>query len=329
VIRVNLSAGSSPSKNTHMDARELKMFLKIVELGSISRAADALGIAQPSLSQQLLRLEDEVGSKLFRRTARGVTTTEAGRVFEEHARHILRTIDQALENVRQLKLAPTGQVTFALPISVNQVIGLPLVQAALKHAPTLSLRLVESYSRFIRGWIEDGSVDLGLMYDLGPARNLTIKKLAREALCVIGPPDRFKGIAAASITMSELAELPLILPSPQHGLRQFIEDESQRLQLVLNVATEIDSISHIAHLVAAGHGCSILSLSAVHEHIESRRVSVGRLLDGALQRTLCLVRNPSSVVTHASVRIEDLTVKIMRRLIVTNRWRAELEPNLA
>src|SRR5687768_10133209 len=124
-------ASSSPSKNTHMDARELRMFLKIVELGSISRAADALDIAQPSLSQHLLRLEDEVGSKLFRRTTRGVTTTEAGRVFEEHARHILRTIDQALENVRQLKQEPTGQVTFAMPMSVNQVIGLPLVQAAL------------------------------------------------------------------------------------------------------------------------------------------------------------------------------------------------------
>ena len=92
-----------------MDARLLRTFLKTIELGSISRAADALGVAQPSLSQQILRLEDEVGAKLLRRTARGVATTEAGRIFEEHARHILRTIDQALEDIRQLSNEPSYQ----------------------------------------------------------------------------------------------------------------------------------------------------------------------------------------------------------------------------
>jgi LysR family nitrogen assimilation transcriptional regulator len=304
------------------------MFLKIVELGSISRAADALDVAQPSLSQQLLRLEDEVGSKLFRRTTRGVTTTEAGRIFEEHARHILRTIDQALENVRQLKHEPTGQVTFAMPMSVSQVIGLTLVQAALKHAPTLSLRLVESYSRYIRSWIEDGSVDLGMIYDIGTVRNLTVKKLAREELYLIGPPGRFAGVDATSVTQKDISSLQLILPSPQHGLRQFLEQESQRLNFTLKVGTEIDSVAHIAHLVAAGHGCSIVSLSAVSEYLNTNRISAARICDGALRRTLCMVRNPSSVVTRASVRIEDLTVKIIRRLTATHRWRAEAEPAL-
>jgi LysR family transcriptional regulator, nitrogen assimilation regulatory protein len=166
---------------------------------------------------------------------------------------------------------------------------------------------------------------LGMMYDIGPARNLTVKKLAREELYLIGPPGRFRGIDVTSVTEGEVSELPLILPSPQHGLRRFLEQESQRLNFRLQVTTEIDSVAHIAHLVAAGHGYSIVSLPAVTQFLESQRISASRICDGAMRRTLCLVRNPSSVVTRASVRIEDLTVKIVRRLIVTNRWRAEME----
>lgn len=304
------------------------MFLKIVELGSISRAADALGLAQPSLSQQLLRLEDEVGFKLFRRTTRGVATTEAGRIFAEHARHILRAIDQALENVRQLKDAPTGPVSLAMPMAVHIVIGLPLVQAALKHAPTVSLRMVESYSRFIRSWVEEGSIDLGIVYDVGVLRHLTVKHLAREELFLIGPAGRFGGADAAAVSAVEVAGLSLILPSAQAGLRQFLDRESQRLGFALDVGAEIDSPTHIAHLVAAGQGCSILPLSAVAADLEKGRVTAARIGDGELRRTLSLLRNPGSVVTRASVRIEDLTLKVMRRLIAKGDWRAEPEPEL-
>jgi LysR family nitrogen assimilation transcriptional regulator len=133
-----------------MDARHLQAFLKTIECGSITRAANALGLAQPSLSQILLRLEDEVGTKLFRRTVRGVTATQGGRIFEEHARHILRTIDLALEDLRQLKGEASGKVSFAMPITVSAVLGVPLVEAALKHAPRVTLLLVEALSGSIR-----------------------------------------------------------------------------------------------------------------------------------------------------------------------------------
>ena len=99
-----------------MDTRYLRSFLRTADLRSISRAAESLGIAQPSLSQQLLRLEDEVGFKLFNRSARGVTITEAGRIFQEHARHILRGIDQALEDVQEVNAAASGQAIIACPI---------------------------------------------------------------------------------------------------------------------------------------------------------------------------------------------------------------------
>jgi LysR family nitrogen assimilation transcriptional regulator len=311
-----------------MDARQLRTFLKTIELGSISRAALDLGIAQPSLSQQLLRLEDEVGAKLFRRTARGVTTTEAGRVFEEHARHILRSIDQALEDVRQLSDEPSGPVTFAMPMSVSVVLGLTLVKAVLQHAPGVHLRLTEAYSGHIRNWLDEGAIDLGVLYDVGPLRHLSVKRLVSEVLYVIGPAGRFAGIEAPSLALSDLDQTPMILPSPQHGLRQFFDREAQRLGFTLNVKAEVDALAHITSLVADGHGCTIMSLPAVHAELQAGRVSAARIENDAIRRTVCLVRNPSCVVTRASVRVEDLTLKVMRSLIATGRWRAEPLPAL-
>lgn len=311
-----------------MDARSLRTFLKTVELGSISRAADALGLAQPSLSQQILRLEDEVGAKLLRRTARGVTTTEAGRLFEERARQILRTIEQAREDIRQLADEPSGEVAFALPMSVSAFLGLTVVKAVLKHAPGVKLRLMEAYSGHIRAWLDEGSIDLGILYDVGPLRHLAAKRLARESLFVIGPAGRFAGIDASTVSLQELSELPLILTSPQHGLRQFLDRESHRLGFSLNVRVELDAMNHIGNLVAQGYGYTVMSLPAVSDLLQSGRVSAARIEDDALCRTLCLVRNPSRVVTRASVRVEDLTLKILRRLIAQGRWLARPEPAL-
>jgi LysR family nitrogen assimilation transcriptional regulator len=310
-----------------IDARQLRAFLKIIELGSISRAAEALGLAQPSLSQQLLRLEDEVGMKLFRRTARGVSTTEGGRIFEEHARHILRTIDQALEDVRQLKGEASGKVSFAMPMSVSRVIGVTLVEAVMKHAPRVSLRLVEAFTGHIRAWLDEGSIDLGILYDVGPLRHLSVKRLVREELYLVGPPGRYGDLnAPRSVRVKDISDLPLILPSPEHGLRQFLDREADRLGQAWTVRAEIDSLSHIVHLVANGHGFAILSLPAVREDVQAERVSVARIENGAIRRTLCLVRNPAVVLTRASVRVEDLAIKIMHQLILKGRWLAEPVP---
>lgn len=310
-----------------MDTRHLKSFLKIADLRSISRAAESLGIAQPSLSQQLLRLEDEVGFKLFRRTARGVTVTEAGRIFQEHARHILRSTEKALEDVRQLNAAASGQVIFVVPPSISRLIGVPLVEALKEQAPQVSLRLVESFTGSIRGWLEAGKIDLGILYDLGPLRHLSTRRLVSEEMVLIGPPGAL-GPEAADVPLARLGDFPLITSGPQHGLRQLLDREAVRLGFAFTVAHEIDTVSQIVALVASGHGHAILPRPAVEDELAAGRLSLARIGGGALRRTLCLVRNPAQVVTYASVRVEDLTIRVMAGLIDRSEWAAEPEPTL-
>jgi LysR family nitrogen assimilation transcriptional regulator len=312
-----------------VDTRHLRSFLKVADTGSITRAAESLGIAQPSLSQQLLRLENELGFDLFRRTARGVTLTEGGRIFQEHARQILRSAEQAIEDGRRFGAEPAGEVILAVPYSISRLAGVTLVEAFRRHAPQVSFHLAEAFTGQIRGWLDAGKVDLGVMHDLGPLPHLSARRLASEELFLVGPPGRYGDAAAMpDVPVAELAGLPMILPAPAHGLRQVVEQEAARFGVSIKVAQTIDAMSHIGALVAAGHGYSVLPLPVIAEDLDAGRISIARLGGGAVRRTLCLARNRSQVVTHASVRCEDLTIKVLSRLIEKGVWAAELDPAL-
>ena len=306
-----------------MDTRHLRSFLKVVETRSITRAAISLRITQPSLSQQMLRLEDEVGLSLFRRTARGVNLTEAGRIFHERAPHILRSIELAIEDARQLT-EPAGDVTLAVPHSISKLAGVTLVEAFLQHAPQVSLRLVEANTGQIRGWLDAGKIDLGVLHDVGLLRHLSVRELAAEELYLVGPAGIYGNLdALPDVPVEKLAGLPMILPGPEHGLRQVVSQTAARCGVALTVRQEIDAMAHVGSLVARGHGHSILPLPVIADDLALRRVSIARIGGGKFRRKLCLVRNGNKLVTHASVRSEELFINVLLRLIEKRAWLAD------
>ena len=313
-----------------MDTRHLRSFLKIADTRSISRAADALGIAQPSLSQQLLRLEDEVGFKLFRRTARGVTLTEAGRVFQEHARQILHDSEQALADVRQLKGVASGQVVLAVPHTVCKMIGLELVETLAKDAPSIQLRLMEAFGSAIRSGLDAGTIDLAVMHDRTSQRNLTARKLVSEEVYLIGPPGRFgPSVAEATVvSAAELDNVPLITPGDHHDHRFFLDREAARIGFGYQLTMEIEAVGLVLELVSRGRGCTFLPLAAVEDDLAAGKLSIAHVGDGSLRRTLCVLRNRAQVVTYASVFVEDLMVRIIAGRIANGRWDAQMHTDI-
>ncbi|WP_159983324.1 MULTISPECIES: LysR family transcriptional regulator [unclassified Novosphingobium] len=307
-----------------MNTRHLRSFLRVAETKSISRAAVSLGIAQPSLSQHILRLEDEVGQTLLKRTARGITLTEAGSIFLTHAMQILRSVEQGIDDVRQAA-EPSGSVTLAVPYSISRMAGVTLVEAFLEHAPRVALRLVEASTGQIRGWLEEGKVDLGILHELGTLSELSLRPIATEELLLVKPAGKSPRIDTnVEDKLRALGAMPLILPGPQHGLRQTIEQAAARLGIELMVKLEIDAIALIPALVAQGHGYSILPGSALADSgaVASGQVVTSRIGRGMLRRNLCLARNSTKLITSASTRCEELTIRVLDRLIDKGVWDA-------
>lgn len=311
-----------------MDEFQLRNFLMICKCSSITEAADRLGIAQPSLSQQLLRLEDEFGTKLFRRTSRGVAATDAGRLLQEHAFTILRAMNRAREEVHSTERAPRGNVTFGLPATASLILGVPLLVAAGSELPLVNLRIHEAMSATIRRGLEEGRVELAILYDAEGAQHLSVKLIARESLLLVGPPGQFGptneyGIAAEPVDAGLLNSCNFILPSVSHGLRRLIEQKLDAESVKLSVKIEIDSLAHTKTLIAAGVGFSLLSHAAVAQELMQGELSAAHVDGIDLGRSVSLVRNPAQTVTRASIDVEDLAVRLLREMIRDGRWIAE------
>lgn len=303
-----------------METAHLKAFLKISEYGSITRAAESLGIAQPSLSQQLLRLEDELGFSLFERSARGVILTEAGHVFRERARQILQATEEAIADGRHLRGDLRGQVVLAMPPSLGRLVAVPLIAALGAQSARASVRIVDAYSGAIRGWLESGKIDLGVLYESQSMRHLSTRQLCSETLFAVGKPETLAHYGEGPVTCEALSRLPLALPGMQHGLRQLLDKEASHAGIELSVQQEVDSLEITLALIETGAMCSVLPWSAIGERVKSGALSAAGIGTQGLTRTMVIARNPSIVLTHASVRIETLLRQLLATMASDGTW---------
>jgi LysR family tcuABC transcriptional regulator len=248
-----------------MDMRQLRYFVQIVESGSLAKASRQLFIAQPALSQQMARLEDEVGKPLLVRSSRGVTATENGAALYVHAKFMLRQLDQAVAVARQDTAALSGRVTLGLAPTTNSQLGLPLIRYMREKLPGVMVNVVEGLSGHLEHMTRVGQLDLAVLFTQKAAAELSVEPLLEEDLFVILPAaSPFVPADRTSLTLAEAAALPLILPSPGHGLRRRIAMEFDRANVVIDAVAEIDSLPLLMHCLADGMGVTIKPMAAIH-----------------------------------------------------------------
>lgn len=247
-----------------MDIRQLRYFVRIVEEGSLSKASRSLHVAQPALSQQIAKLEDQVGRPLLLRSARGVTPTENGTALYHHARLLIRQFDHALRIAQADEGAVRGMVSIGLPATTVAAIGLPLVRRVRERFPGILLNVVEAMSGHIAQMIRQGQLDLAVLFAPDLAEELSVAPLVVEDLFVIVPAENgFVPASRASLTIEEVSALPMILPTSMHGLRRRIAIEFERRALPINVVAEIDSLSLLMNCVQQGMGATIKPMGAI------------------------------------------------------------------
>ena len=304
-----------------MNLTQLRYFIRVAEMGSFSKAAIELDVAQPALSRQVRLLETDLRVTLLQRTGRGVLLTEAGKRLYDHAVSILQLVAHAREDISANRGEATGRIVIGLPPSMGRMLTLPLVDAFKQHLPRARLAIVEGLSAHIVEWISTGRVDLGLIHN--PDANPAIETIhvLDEPLCLVSAS---KGAArkAAPLPFTELVKLPLVLPEPSHAIRKLLETQAALAGLKLNIAYEVSSVSAILELVRSGHGHAVLAPSAIAASGQAAAFRMRPLAESVLRSTLCM-----AVSAHkpATPLLKQAT-RLLRELVVSGVGAAGARP---
>lgn len=306
-----------------MDLRQLRYFAQIVESGSLSKASLCLFVAQPALSQQLAKLEDEVGKPLLHRSARGVTPTDNGLALYHHARFMLRQMDQALSIARQEAGEVRGMVSLGLPSTTLVALGLPLMRCVHAKYPGILLNVVEGMSGHIAQMMRLGQLDLAILFTNDVSTKLDATPLLDEELFVLMPRDSdLVPARQPSITVAEVAKLPLILPTGTHGLRRRVVAEFERRDLTPHVVAEIDSLTLLMNCVYDGMGVTIKPMSALrHEGERGKHWRAVAIADAKILRRNYVYSIARDLLSPAASAVAIELQDTARTLVLSGEWR--------
>lgn len=297
-----------------MDVKQLKALVTVAEVGSVTRAAELLHLVQPAVTRQIRTLEQELGVPLFERTRQGMHPTEAGSVMVERARRALNELERARAEVQPAPGVVTGIVTVGLLESTSDLLAEPLVSAVSREHPGVELRLLTGYSGHLQQWLDDGDLDLTLLYNLDSKPSLYTRPLVSERLWAVAAPSA--GLEAGRpVPFAEAAGHPMVMPAAGHALRRLIDAAAVRSGAALNVAVQTNSMRVQKQLVMAGHGWTVLPGVGIADDVAQGTLSAAPLCEPDVQRSIVLgtarvARTPPAVdvVAHALTREVDSAV---------------------
>ena len=296
-----------------MDLKQLEYFVRVAELGSFTKAAIALDIAQPALSRQVRLLEVELRQNLLTRNGRGALPTEAGKLLLAHGRGILHQVERAREELGRVRGALAGRVAVGLPSSLARVLTVPLTRAFRAAMPDATLSISEGLSVAMQESLVNGRLDIAVLYNTQPGSEVDISPLLEEDLLLVQarPPGLLGDPEPGPVTLKDVALLPLVIPSRPNAIRMHVESEMANLGCRLKIALEIDGVSAILDLVADGAGSAVLSRNAVASSVRPSAFTVRTIVQPALRTKVSLATSAFRPVTLT----QQATLELIRRTI--------------
>lgn len=236
--------------------RHLRYFVRIVEAGSFSRAATLIHVAQPALSQQIADLEQALGVTLLHRSARGVRPTAAGELLYKEASAILRQIDRLPDLVRSIGEDIQGAVRLGMSSTLAADLGGALMEACRTRLPKVMLQLSTGGSLQLHQRIHDETLDLALAFEDQPLVGLRRTPLFQRRLMLVRR--KAEGTDATSVSVADLAALPLVLPIQPNVTRTLLDRLFAQHKLAPAIVLEAEVFNDIVSAVMAGVGQAVL-----------------------------------------------------------------------
>jgi len=294
-----------------MNLRRLKYFVKIVDIGSLTQAAEILHIAQPALSQQIATLEGEFRQQLLVRTKRGVTPTEAGRVLYRHAQLMLKQFEQAQADVRNSGRALSGQVSVGLaPGTAASALALPLLKTVRARHPDVVLYLNENLGTTLCEQVGNGRMDMAVLYGgRSIVQGLSFEPLLTEELVLVAPAGHAGD--PQQVALAELRDVELLLPRAHNYLRQYVDEAFASLQMVPRVVAEIESAATLSAAVASGVAATVLPASAAHAVAESIQARVCRIVAPVIEVPLALCTSDRLPLSEPAQAVRAIILELV------------------
>lgn len=300
-----------------MRTRQLESFVRICEMGSITKAARALNIAQPALGVQIRSLEDEFGARLLERTAMGTRPTVAGTAFLAEAKYLLRRVTDLKRNVREAAGASPQALTLGITPSMMGIVAPRLLEALTQTLPRLVLTVVEELSHVLIERAEAGRLDLALIYNAAPTPGLAREPQLREVLFFLASPASPLA-QPGPIQLEELAAIELTMPSRGDVLRQLVEDEMHALGLFPRIAYPLDSMQAMKAVIARGLACGVLPACAVSSEVAAGTLIAREIVQPSLWRTLFLVQPEEASENRTAAGVAQAVRRVLRQLCREN-----------
>jgi DNA-binding transcriptional LysR family regulator len=293
-------------------------FVKVAELGSVSRAAVAADVPQSVVSRHIAQLESDAGAHLFRRTGRGVVLTDLGQQLYPRMKQLIAESESFADEIRSSRGVPVGDVRLGLLPSTVPALAGPLYQQVLKQFPRVRLHLTEGSSSQLQEMVDQGRLDLSLLLrdDGEPAADEPV--LLEGALCLIVA--RSDPLAQRrEIRFEEVARLPLVLPGEPHPLRERLALLARKLGLSLRVAAEANSI-RLQHEIAASAAGYAITAPSIAAHDRDRLVAL-KIVEPVLARAVVLAVARHRPHTLATKEIRALLLSIAPAILAATEER--------
>ena len=265
-----------------MEFHQLRYVCAVAETGSFSRAAERCQIAQPSLSQQVLKLEEDLGAKLFDRLGRSVRLTEAGRAFFPHARSILEQMEIARSSVAQKNADVRGSVSLGVIPTISPYLVPRYTANFAKRFPDARLRIVEDVTPVLIESLRELSIDIAILALPLRHKDLEVFPLKTEPLFAVLPKDH-RLANAASVSLKDLRGEPFVMLRDGHCFRDLSLATCARARITPNIAFESGQFSSLFGMVAAGVGISLVPEMAIDRNVGCRYI---KLSDARATRTV-------------------------------------------
>ena len=290
--------------------RHIRYFLAVAEQANFTRAAEALHVSQPTLSQQIRQLEDQLGAQLLDRSGRSIRLTDAGVAYMRYARRALQELEagrRALHDVHELT---RGSLRLAItPTFTAYLIG-PLIDDFNRRYPKITVNIQEMAQEKIETLLGEDALDVGIAFDDVRSPDIEIQVLLVEALSLVVEKSHPCAALRGALSLAAFARLELVLLSGTYATRAHIDRYCRQHDVAPRIAVEVDSISAVVEIVRRGRLATLLPVAIARQQEDLRSIE---LAPPPTKRTAALLQRRGAYRTAAARAFVSLALEAQWR----------------